>query len=333
MKPSNSTETEISSDGITRRGFLKAGLAAGLVGLSGAYLYESIGDNRTPHLRSWTFPKEDAGLTGPVRIIHISDLHSTTLHPQNTEAIKTALHIVRERNPDLVVVTGDIAEYPEMGDVFNPEPLEGLKNIGVPVIFTPGNHDCYLDKTEAGYSTPQIQQCVPDTLTSIGSNIKLIRNELVTVGTRAGNIHLVGVGSCEVGYPKNAIVSDVGNIGNIIQDNRAAFDDGGLKILLGHEPETLRYIKDQPEFDLGLFGHTHGAPKWLMSASNMVGHASFSELTRQYNRGLNVIRTTDGVRERLTRVLTSNGVGASKTFLKLFGGRVSPASIEELNFV
>ena len=96
-------------------------------------------------LISWSFAdpqKQDKGKKpadrGPVVIAHISDTHlGLERAPDAAENLRKVVQMVNDRNPDAVIVTGDIGERPEAWEQAR-EILRGLK---AKMYVIPGNHD------------------------------------------------------------------------------------------------------------------------------------------------------------------------------------------------
>lgn len=73
---------------------------------------------------------------GPIRIIHLSDLHSKSFGYQNRRLIRKIKHL----NPDFILTTGDmITSTDETGDVF----LNVVRSLihQYPIFYVEGNHE------------------------------------------------------------------------------------------------------------------------------------------------------------------------------------------------
>lgn len=80
-----------------------------------------------------------------VTIAQISDSHiGLARAPQAAENLRRAVQMVNQRNPDVVVVTGDIGERPSAWDQAR-DILDGLK---AKVYYIPGNHDVHSDGSQ-----------------------------------------------------------------------------------------------------------------------------------------------------------------------------------------
>ncbi len=61
--------------------------------------------------------------------------------------LKKAVSYIIEERPDVVVCTGDLTSTGQPLEFDKVRPLlEPLRNSGIPVLFVPGNHDCYVTR-------------------------------------------------------------------------------------------------------------------------------------------------------------------------------------------
>lgn len=73
--------------------------------------------------------------SGTVRLLHISDLH---LSPSAYPLVKD---VVRQFGVDVVLDTGDVADH---GSAVESAYVDGIRTLGVPYVYVPGNHDSVL---------------------------------------------------------------------------------------------------------------------------------------------------------------------------------------------
>jgi 3',5'-cyclic-AMP phosphodiesterase len=74
-----------------------------------------------------------------VTIAHLSDLHlGLTSHPGSEERLQQAIDLLRQRQVDAIIVTGDIGDQYEQS--WN-QAREMLATLKTPVYYVPGNHD------------------------------------------------------------------------------------------------------------------------------------------------------------------------------------------------
>jgi len=77
----------------------------------------------------------------PIRIILICDVHyGITWSENSVSRVTKAVALINEIMPDVVLIAGDNVHYPCHEGLIK-EFLSHIKNIKVPVLFTPGNHD------------------------------------------------------------------------------------------------------------------------------------------------------------------------------------------------
>jgi predicted MPP superfamily phosphohydrolase len=157
-----------------------------------------------------------------MKIVHLSDLHIGAIH-----GIGTLQRIVKKTNalnPDLVLITGDLADGPHR---YAQKSFECLNYFNVPVFFTIGNHEYY-----AGL------EYILDILSK--TKVKVLRNEMVDLG----RIQLVGIddGTAPLQIKK------------ILKNLQLKSDK--YTILMYHRPVGLEEVQDAG-VNLMLSGHTH----------------------------------------------------------------------------
>ena len=80
-------------------------------------------------------------LTQDINIVHLSDVHfGSVRHRDIIHKISTKLKEL-EDSCDIVVISGDLADG---SSVIEENDFMELKNVNMPIIFTPGNHDFYM---------------------------------------------------------------------------------------------------------------------------------------------------------------------------------------------
>jgi predicted MPP superfamily phosphohydrolase len=168
-------------------------------------------------------PRELAGL----RIAHLADFHLGVPSPA-TRAIDRAVEWVAERQPDLVVLTGDLLARPE-----GAERLRDLIDRLPPAYAVLGNHD-FADSRDP-FSKPVGE-------VDLGSGT-LLTDEAVTLELRGRRIQLVGVD------PRTYLRWET-------RPWDLADPDADLRILLSHFPRMVDRLP-AGVFDLVLSGHMH----------------------------------------------------------------------------
>jgi exonuclease SbcD len=83
--------------------------------------------------------------SGPVRLLHTSDLHLGTAEPGEEQEARAALEAVVDlalaESVDLVLVAGDLFDSPRVPDEAVEFAAGQLRRLPVPVVVLPGNHD------------------------------------------------------------------------------------------------------------------------------------------------------------------------------------------------
>ena len=177
-------------------------------------------------------------LPHPVRILHLSDLHSSMLVPLSM--IHHAITVGLAEKPDLICVTGDFITHRQD---FNPREYAGaLRRLSefAPTYAVLGNHDGggWAWRHHGLPDHRAVDRILED------ANIELLHNRSVEVEVRGARMNLVGVGD---------LWSDE------IQPERAFADvrRGQPTVLMAHNPDSKDEVRRQ-SWDLMLSGHTHG---------------------------------------------------------------------------
>ena len=167
------------------------------------------------------------------RIVQLSDLHvgPTIRRP----FVQTVVDTANGLRPDLIALTGDVADgtVPNLrGEV---EPLAGLV-APLGKFYVTGNHEYYWDS--AGW-TGEVKRLGFDVLTNAHRLLERGRGRVLVAGvTDASASHIAGQSSDPVAAIAGAPASDV-------------------KVLLAHQPRSA-FAARAAGFDLQLSGHTHG---------------------------------------------------------------------------
>lgn len=170
-----------------------------------------------------------------LRVVQISDLHISWW---NSRAEMDRIgEKVKDLNPDLLLITGDIADHnPEYVNAFA-DGLEQVKpRLGRYAII--GNHDVYTDA-----------EAVAERMEARG--FRMLRRELVNLREQGADLALGGMDDSGLNW--TGADPDEKDIAKIIA--RAPSDL--VIIWLGHRPSCFEVIKGLP-VALTLAGHTHG---------------------------------------------------------------------------
>jgi predicted MPP superfamily phosphohydrolase len=218
----------------TRRQFLRAAAAAGVVAIAGDAIL--LAPNRPRIVRQDFFlprwPERMNGFTVAV----LSDFHYDShfsIHP-----LRAAIAMVSRLHPDLIALTGDFVSVPLVGDdqkaAFAAEPCARLlRQMTAPhgLWAVMGNHD---DGTDPEHVTRALQ----------AENIRVLANHSEPIEQDGARFWLAGV---------NDVMSGTADLSKTIRVVPA----GEAVVLLAHEPDFADEAAQYP-IDLQLSGHSHG---------------------------------------------------------------------------
>ena len=177
------------------------------------------------YLTTKTYSIPMKGLSEPVRIVHLSDIHVGTVH--QIKYLERIVKMTNELKPDLVLVTGDLFDGSAPIDESILKPLNDFE---APSYFSNGNHEQYegLDK-------------VRETLKPL--KLQLLENEVV----RAGRLEIIGVNDSR-SLPKGTTLGTV--LDTIPRSENVP------RIVMYHSPVHWSEARER-SIDLMLSGHTH----------------------------------------------------------------------------
>jgi len=168
-------------------------------------------------------PAELAGL----RIAHLSDFH-LGLPSRGTHAVERAVDWVTSRNPDLVVITGDLVSRPRGESSLH----DVIGRLGRPFVVL-GNHD--VEHSRDPFSRAAgLDQLAP---------ARLLVDEGETIDLRGHRVQIVGV-------DPRAYRQGTSRPWELVDESAE------LRILLCHFPYVLDFLPPGA-FDLVLSGHMH----------------------------------------------------------------------------
>lgn len=176
-----------------------------------------------------------------VKILMASDLHLGALIGERRE--KKLLDIIREQQPDLVLLCGDLVDG-EIAPVLRKNLGKHIQEISTPlgVYAIPGNHE-YIGNIKKTY--PYLKSI----------NINVLRDSVVTL---PNGIQLVGRDDRSGG-------GGWGNHGpKPLSELMALTDSLKPVIVMNHQPYNLQEAADA-RVDLHLSGHTHNGQLWPMN--------------------------------------------------------------------
>ncbi len=228
-------------------------LALALAGAGlGAAAYATLVEPRWFALREVEAAVLRPGARGPLRVLHLSDLHLWPRH----EAIARALRRFATTDPQVVVVTGDILGHRDVVD----EAVDLLAEVGSGRVAlavlgsndrfgpTPKNPLRYLTRRDAPDEPRGAPLDAPRLVAGLeAAGWHVVDNRAVRVETAVGTIDVRGVGDAHLGCAR---LETVGG---------PAPDDVALALGVTHAPYTAVLDRfDRAGLDLALAGHTHG---------------------------------------------------------------------------
>lgn len=174
-------------------------------------------------------------LTGNVRIIFISDLHSRQYGEGNAELLAD----ISSLSPDIIVLGGDMINW---NDTDYEPMLDTCRKLAelAPVYAVLGNHEC-----ERVYNNGD--QALVGRFEDAG--VHMLRNESKIVKIGDNSIQLVGIDGTEAGFDKYGGKECMDQL-----DTRRNM----YRVVLTHAPVLFREKLVPYSYDLGLAGHVHG---------------------------------------------------------------------------
>jgi hypothetical protein len=175
---------------------------------------------------------------GPIRILHLSDLHASIVVPMSM--IHHAIGAGLAQKPDLICVTGDFITNRQGFDAA--AYTQALRRLSgaAPTYAVLGNHDGgSWTAQHHGFSDHKLVDRILE-----DARIELLHNRSAQVRVRDTGLNLVGVGDLwnqEIA-PRRAFSGAVA---------------GQPTVLLAHNPDTKDLVGHFP-WELMLSGHTHG---------------------------------------------------------------------------
>ena len=214
------------------------------------------------------------------RIAHISDLHNVQMGEDNGNI----LSILRQANPDIIAITGDLI------DSRNTSLEIALQFVGeamkiAPCYYVTGNHEARVSEY--------------DLLTAgmVSADVVILENDQAEINIDGDTITLIGVN--DPSFQTDYLFGDSDAVINA-KLTELHTDGNGFTILLSHRPELFS-IYAAHDVDLVLSGHAHGGQFRIPFIGGVV--APNQGLFPEFDAGV----YTDGN----TNMLVSRGVGNS----------------------
>lgn len=180
-------------------------------------------------------------ISASVKIAFISDMHHKEFGKDNFRLVRK----IREQNPDLIAVGGDMVSNSDTDHKCLINLLEKLTDIA-PVYFAYGNHENrYVNKIK-----------MAEDIRNTGTI--LLDNEYTNFSTPEMNGEKIIIGGLS-DYPYyEKYYPHYQNDERFFLDEFISLDKENYCILLAHQPEFYMWKLHEYEIDLILSGHTHG---------------------------------------------------------------------------
>ena len=185
-----------------------------------------------------TYTVETAKLAQPVRLLLLTDLHSTIHGRDQSDLIR----LVRELAPDAILLAGDIAddEVPHRGTELLLEAVAGE----YPCFYVTGNHEFWAEDTEE----------ILDLFRRYG--VTVLAGTWSDLTVRGQTVRVFGVDDPEGFEARPGEDVPAGWMAQW-EACRAGLEEGTFSVLLSHRPELTELYRDSG-FDLIVSGHAHG---------------------------------------------------------------------------
>jgi uncharacterized protein len=205
-----------------------------------------------------------------LRILHLSDLHLGA--GRTVEDLQALLDGLRHDPPDLIALTGDVADKLDQLEAGLAAVTAFAPRLGVYAAL--GNHE-YLNDIRA--MLPAYQ----------ASSVRLLVNETAQIQIGDATLFLAGVDDPVFAGPPRPYFAKV-----VPECARAAPADA-FRLLLCHRPEGFEAAA-RSGFHLTLSGHTHGGQVGLLGRSLFEVVLGIPYLWGEYRRGDSRLYTTSG---------------------------------------
>ena len=213
------------------------------------------------------------GFKGKIKILLLSDIHLGAIHQKNS-----VIRIVQETqqlNPDIVVITGDMAD----GSLkVKPEWLKPFDDLSIPILYVTGNHE------ELNPKIDMINAVKTTKIKYIGQHETF----------KYKGVNFIGE---DFGYDLRKCLKEVKQ------------EEGVPNVLLSHIP--ILSPEELKNYNIFLFlaGHTHGGQMFPLHIIVYFANACFSGLYSDKNKE-HFIYVTDGVNNALAPMR----VGSKRVF-------------------
>lgn len=235
--------------------------------------------------------KLQADIPSPLQMVHLSDLHSTHF--------KKLLTILKEQQPDIILITGDLIN--DKGMRIN-EMLEYIRSFSklCPVYYVTGNHERRLAFFE------ELMLKIEE------AGAHALRNSIETIKINEVKVNILGLDENQGSFHD---YKEMAKGKFQYKDNSQLFhmleQMDGFKLVMTHYPENFACIGDysynQFQYDLMLAGHAHG------------GQFDLPFIGPVFSPGQGLFpKYAKGIHGTKPKLVVSRGMGNSEFPLRLF---------------
>ena len=207
-----------------------------------------------------------------IKILHLTDMHLGAIYQKGT--VENLVEIIKEKKPDVVVITGDMSDGSLKVESEWLEPFNQVPD-SIPILYITGNHENLYGKTEIINEVNKIRK------------IKHIGNTVIKIK---------GVLFIGVDYEYKDIKSKAKTLLNSVQPK----DNKTPTILLYHVPKISPKDLNEIGIFLMLAGHTHGGQFFPFTVLSWLYNTCFSGLYNYKNS--NYIYVSTGIGTALTPI-------------------------------
>lgn len=237
-KAAGKTKAQATHDGMSRREFLQASAAVvpfAAFGTGAGGVYSAMNEMA---INRYSLPLDIPANPAGFKIVQLSDLHVGPFF--SLSKVDSIIELVRKEKPDMVVITGDFIDEPELAEAAIEKVSRFAAEIPYGIYFCWGNHEYFKDKN-------RIDGLLKKSAIQVLDN----SNKLIADGERP--FYLVGVD-----YPwADKKAEQVETRKQFLAAALKGLPDNSLPILISHHPD---FIEDAfaAGIPLTLTGHTHG---------------------------------------------------------------------------
>lgn len=232
-----------------------------------------------------------AEVSGPVRIVLVTDLHSCYYG----EGQKTLIKAVDAQSPDIVLLGGDIFDD-KMEDANTERFLSGIAG-KYPCYYVTGNHEYWSGPENFAAKMAILEKYGVTILSGLCETIEVNGETINLCGVEDPDSYMSSdiIAPPGYAYAENESVSTFEQQLDAVREQS---DNGNFTILLSHRPEFFESYAERG-FDLVLCGHAHGgqwripgvlnglyAPNQGLFPPYAGGRYERSEVTMIVSRGL-----------------------------------------------